>query len=235
MKDAEPYEHATVVAEPAAVRLFVWTVFPLLGALLGWLVDSVADWVATRVWAPFQGPFKLLASVSEPQAMIGSVTVGAAAGLALAGVAAWERLTVTVSGERVGLRSRGATREIDRAAVGAVFLDGKRLVLLGPASDELASEPAGDLPAGPLRDAFVGRGYPWRDGDPYAGEFRRWVDGDPELPAGINALLRARARALDVGDADDAKELRSELAGLGVVVRDEKKRQHWRRTGRLPH
>ena len=47
----------------------------------------------------------------------------------------------------------------------------------------------------------------------------------PTLPVGADALLKARARALDKGDSGDAAELRSELARLGVVVRDEKKRQ----------
>ena len=46
-------------------------------------------------------------------------------------------------------------------------------------------------------------------------------------------LLKARARALDKGDGDEAVQLRADLARLGVVVRDENKRQYWRRSGRL--
>lgn len=50
----------------------------------------------------------------------------------------------------------------------------------------------------------------------------------PGLPDGADALLKARAAALTKGDKDDATELRAELARLGVVVRDEKKRQFFR-------
>ncbi|MET9022080.1 hypothetical protein ABZV93_19070 [Actinopolymorpha sp. NPDC004070] len=42
--------------------------------------------------------------------------------------------------------------------------------------------------------------------------------------------LRARRRALAENDDTDAEQLRTELGRLGVVVRDEHKRQQWRRT-----
>ncbi|WP_425388254.1 CysS/YqeB C-terminal domain-containing protein [Amycolatopsis taiwanensis] len=44
-----------------------------------------------------------------------------------------------------------------------------------------------------------------------------------------NALLNARARALRKSESgDDAKDLRTELARLGVVVKDQDKKQYWR-------
>jgi hypothetical protein len=46
----------------------------------------------------------------------------------------------------------------------------------------------------------------------------------PGLPAGANALFTAREKA----DSDDSRELRSELAKLGVLVRDDKGKQYWR-------
>jgi hypothetical protein len=43
--------------------------------------------------------------------------------------------------------------------------------------------------------------------------------------------LKTRAQALNNTEtAEDARELREELARLGVVVRDENKRQYWRMT-----
>lgn len=69
----------------------------------------------------------------------------------------------------------------------------------------------------------------WADADPHLAEFRRWVPGTPGLPEGANALFKAREKALKKqGDAEDARELRKELARLGVVVRDEDRRQCWR-------
>jgi hypothetical protein len=61
------------------------------------------------------------------------------------------------------------------------------------------------------------------------GEYRRWVPDTPDLPIGADALLKARQRALDSDQGGDVAELRDELARLGVVVRDEAKRQYWRR------
>ena len=112
-----------------------------------------------------------------------------------------------------------------------MFLDGKQLVLLGHETDELARE-GGDLPdAERLEAAFRAHGYPWvPGGDPHKDEYRRWVEDLPDLPAGADAVLKARARALDRGDKEDAAQLRQELGKLGIVVRDEGKRQFWRRT-----
>ncbi|WP_442930243.1 CysS/YqeB C-terminal domain-containing protein [Micromonospora sp. LH3U1] len=55
----------------------------------------------------------------------------------------------------------------------------------------------------------------------------------PARPAaGADALLRARERAVRRDRRDDARELRRELGLIGVVLRDEDKRQYWRLTTR---
>jgi hypothetical protein len=231
---ATPPHGQTVVAEPGWWRVLVWIGFPLLGLLAGWLLRSVAGWVASLPWVPFQGPFKLVASVPEPHASVGALVVGGLAGLVLATLAALDRLTVTVADDQVTFTRGGVTRAVKRPLVGAVFLDERRLVLLGRATEELARE-ASDLDADRLRDAFVVHGFPWRaGGDPYGDEYQRWVDDLPGLPASANALLKARARALDKGDGDEVAQLRADLARLGVVVRDENKRQYWRPSRRSP-
>jgi hypothetical protein len=227
----------TAVAEPAWVRALVWIGFPLLGAGTGWLLKSVAGWVVSLPWAPFQGPFTLvnhlISSFGEPQATIGALAVGAVAGLVLSFIAAEERLTVSVSDDRTSIARGESSQAIERRSVGAVFLDGKELVILGQAGEELARE-ASDLDVDRLRAALLTHGYPWTaDGDPYRNEYRLWVEDTPDLPAGADALLKARARALGKGDdgKGDAAELRAELARLGIVVREENKRQYWRRVG----
>jgi hypothetical protein len=170
---ATPPPDRTVVAEPRWQRLAVWIGFPLLGIPAGWLFGSVAGWVASLPWAPFQGLFKLVASVPEPHASVGALAVGGLAGLALAVLAALERLTVTVADDQVAFTRGGVTRTVERSRVGAVSLDGRRLVLLGRAAGELAGEDAPDLPADRLRDAFVVHGFPWRERDPHADDTRR--------------------------------------------------------------
>jgi hypothetical protein len=229
--DPEQRNVETVVAEPASFFVILWLGFPLLGAGAAWLLLLISEGVVSLPWVPFQGVFELVASLPDPQATIGSLAVGAVAGLVFAFLGYLEALTVRVSDEWVVTSRQKATSSVvDAASVTDVFVDGKKLVLLGAGGRELVRS-ASDLKAERLAAAFRAHGYPWRDdGDPYADEFRRWVQGVPGLPAGADALLKARQEALKKGDEHDIAELRQELARLGVVVREEKKRQYWRVT-----
>ncbi|WP_052407904.1 YqeB family protein [Allokutzneria albata] len=215
-----------VVAHKSWEQAVVWVGGPALGAGAGWVVKPLAAWVATLPWAPMQGPFKLAEQIPE-WVLVGG---GALLGLVLAFFVALDMLVVTVSAERVVLTRGDDTTEVDGAKVSAVFLDGKRIVLLGADGGELASEKT-DLKAGALRGAFTAAGYRWREeGDPHAGEYRLWVEDTPGLPPGADALLKARKRALRGGEDKDVRLLRAELGRLGVVVRDDDKRQYWRLT-----
>jgi hypothetical protein len=230
--DAASSPDATVVAPTIGERALVWIGFPLVGAGAGWLLESVAGWVASLPWAPFQGPFTLVASIADrPLATVGALAAGGAAGLVVALLAEDDYVTVTVDDDQVTIAQGASRRNVQRASIDAVFLDGKQLVLLGHATEELARQ-GGDLPdAKRLEDAFLAHGYPWRaDGDPHRDEYRRWVEDHPDLSTGAHAVLKARARALDKGDGKDAEELRAELAKQGIVVRERGKRQYWRRT-----
>jgi hypothetical protein len=228
---AKPGGGATVVAPPPLERALVWVGFPLIGAGAGWLLKSLAEWATSLPWVPFQGPLELVASVPDPQATIGGIALGVAGGLVVAVLAERDCVRVTVEDDQLTVTRGGSSQRVPRASIGAVFLDGKQLVLLGHGTDELARE-GGDPPdAERLEAAFRAHGYPWvPGGDPHTDEYRRWVEDLPDLPAGADALLKARARALDRGDKEDA-QLRRELGRLGIVVRDEGKRQFWRRTG----
>ncbi|MFJ8631722.1 hypothetical protein [Streptomyces sp. NPDC093568] len=215
----------TVLAESAWVLTLFCTA---CGAGVGWLVTLLADWLVTLSWAPLQGPAELVTSVPEPRLTVGGIAVGAVLGLGVGFVAVHESLTVRVSGSRVVLGVRDSSQEFARDEVSLAVRDGKQLVLLGADGMEIAREDCG-LPWARVAEAFGAHGYRWADEDPYREEFRRWVPGMPGLPEGADALLRARAAAREKdGGAEDARELRGELLRLGVVVRDEGKRQYWR-------
>ncbi|OKI10326.1 hypothetical protein A6A06_04565 [Streptomyces sp. CB02923] len=207
----------------------LWAGFPVLGAVALWLLSRAAGWVASLPWAPLQGPFKLVASAPEPLLSIVALVLGALLGLGLAFVADLEYVTADIGPDQAVLTVDKVTRTVPRASTAAVFQDGKHLVLLGHDSSELARL-RGDFDADRFAAAFERHAYPWRaDGDPYAADFRRWVTGQPDLSSGAHALLKARAHALKKSEKKDAEQLRTELAELGVVVREGKdKAQQWR-------
>ncbi|MFF5966879.1 hypothetical protein ACFY64_24740 [Streptomyces collinus] len=198
------------------------------GAVAGALLPLLARWLLTLPWAPLEGPAELLTSVPEPALTLGTIAVGVLGGLLLGFTAVHESLSVRVSDTHVTLTVRDSAQEFPREEISVFFRDDKQLVLLGPDSLELAREHCG-LNWQRLADALTEHGYAWAEEDPYRAEFRRWVPGTPGLPPGADALLRARAQARKrEDDAKDARELRGELLRLGVVVRDEEKRQYWR-------
>lgn len=219
----------TIVSQPAWIYPVGFVGLAGLGVGAGIGLKSIAGWVVSLPWAPFQGPLEALERIPEPYTSIGLPIVGGLAGLVLAVLIVWDLAKLTVTDDEVTISRGGEEHTFARAAVGAVFLDGKHLVLLAPKGDELARESV-DLDKDRLTEAFTAHGFPWREGDPYEADFRMWVADLEDLPAGANALLRARERAVDHGDKSYANEIRTELAKLDVVVRDWNKRQYWRLT-----
>ncbi|MEU5873915.1 hypothetical protein AB0A73_20455 [Glycomyces sp. NPDC047369] len=220
----------TVVAEARWVAPAVLTGLPLLGAALGWGLVLIAEWITGLSWFPFQGLFELLTDLPRAVQVVGGTALGLVVGLVLAVWVVSELLTVTVGREGLRFKRGDDEQEVARGDVASVFLDGKRLVVLGHRRQELAQTEF-DLDREQLAAALRKHGYLWQPGgDPYGGEFKRWVPGAEGLPSGADALLKARDRALEKSDEGDLRELREELAGLGVVVRDRDKKQYWRRS-----
>lgn len=214
------------VATPLGARIAVWSGLPAVGAGLGWVLHQLPGWVLKLPFAPLRGPFRLADRLPEPESTVVALLLGVAGGLVLAYLVDRESLTVRMSGTEVVLTRPGASRTVARADLAVVYREGDRLVLLGRTGRELARETS-HLSPRKLAALFGGA---WSDRDPYADAYRRWVPGLPEVPAEPEAIFVARQQALDAGDSDDAAELRAELGRLGFVVRDEKKRQHFRRT-----
>lgn len=210
-----------------AAALFI-VVPAAVGAALGWGLLALLDRLLGLPWIPFRGPLSLVDRVPDQIALPVLIGLGLVAGALFGGYALRDELSLTVGDDGVRLKRGDADRQVPRTAVHAVFLDGKELVLLADDGNELDREKT-DTPAVGLAAAFGEHGYPWQDADPRAGEFRLWTATATGLPAGASALLGVRARALQHGKAEDARELRAELIGLGVVVRDEGGRHYWRR------
>ncbi|MGC4867426.1 YqeB family protein [Micromonospora sp. DT53] len=229
--DVADYRPRTVVSGGATELAVMWGGFPLAGAGLGWLLAATTGWLARLPWVPFGDLIEWLDRLPEPQATAGAVAVGVLGGLVVAGIGTAERLIVTVDAAQVRLRRSNENRTVARADARVVFLADKHLVLLHADGTELVREST-DLPAAKLAAAFRAHGWGWADEDPHRPAYRLWVPGLPGLPAGADALLRARERAIGRDRRDDARELRRELGLIGVVLRDEGKRQYWRLTAR---
>ncbi|MDJ1131450.1 YqeB family protein [Streptomyces iconiensis] len=223
------YVDKSSASEPAETRIgpSVWLVpaFAAVGAALGWGAELLAGWLVTLPWAPLQKPAELVNSVPDPWRTLGLVVIGLAAGVVVGLLALHEELSLRLTDDRLTLTAEGEEREFAGSRVALAFQDGKRLVLLDAEGRELARERC-DVSAARLAEAFTRHGYSWAEQDPHKDEFRRWVPETPGLPEGANALLKARAHALkQSGGAKDRRELREELARIGVYVRDEDKRQ----------
>ncbi len=218
---------AVVIGEPQWLRVASWIVCPLLGAALAWLLTRADDWYLGLSWAPFRGPVRLFADIPEPAASLVAAAAGLVLGTAFAAVWERERVTVTVARDQVEVRRMGAHHVLSRDEVDSVFFGAKHLVLLGTGGTELVRESV-DEKGEVFRHAFQAQGWPWTGDDPHADAYAMWVPGAVGVPPVAGPLLAARQEALDAKKSDDAKEIRSELLRLGVVVRDEKTRQYWR-------
>ncbi|NBE53131.1 hypothetical protein GUY60_17230 [Streptomyces sp. YC537] len=210
--------------------------FAVLGAGAGLVVKYLAQWLVTLPKAPFKEPAELLTRIPEPWLTLGLLVVGTVLGVVLGLIVLHEELTVRVSGDEVRLTRKGEPSTFARAEIGMAFRDHKELVLLGPDGAQLTCEPC-DFAERRLASAFTRHGHRWAEQDPHAADFRLWVPDTPGLPTGADALLKARAKALTRKESnadEDRRELRAELARLGVYVRDEKGRQYWRSARRPP-
>lgn len=230
----KPPHAPTVLARPVWAQAGLYVAAAVVLGGLGGLVRVLAGWLVGLDWAPMRGPARLLLSIPDPWLTIGLVTVGAVTGLALILVDALEQVSVSVSGERVVLKRADGVEEVPGAQVGSVFRDRDQLVLLGRRGEEIAREKC-DLNVRRLAAAFTVHGYTWVDEDPYKDDFRIWVPKTPGLSEHANSLLQARAEAVKtVGGGKAARELRRELARIGVVVRDKDKHQYWRAPADYP-
>lgn len=217
----------TEIAESTWVFVLMWLGFPVVGAGLLWGLSRFVDWLSGQDWVPFEGLFDLAASAPEPWLTVGAIAVGVLLGLGLAFLGHADSLKVVIDADTITAGRGGKSRQVATADVASVFRDRKFLVLLGRDGAELLREKS-DISAERMRQEFVDRGFEWLDADPHAAEWRLWVDGTPGLPKGANALLRTRAKELKKMDDSDLVHINAELRDIGVMVRDEKGKQHWR-------
>ncbi|WP_433208296.1 YqeB family protein [Dactylosporangium sp. CS-047395] len=209
-------------------RALLFGGLPLLGGLAGWGLPALARWLLSLPWVPFAGPLRLVRDLDSGWGLVAIVAAGVLLGGVLGLVAVHESLRVTVADAALTFVKGDDRRTVERRDVDHVFVDGKVLVVLDRQSRQVVRDRLENAGSARVEQAFRSHGYPWVAADPYETLYRRWVPDLPDLPAAVNAVLAARAKALEAKSAADADELRDEVQKLGFTVRDVGTTQHWR-------
>ncbi|MGC9670265.1 hypothetical protein ACNTMW_27445 [Planosporangium sp. 12N6] len=226
---ADGHDGATVLGYPIVDRLVLFLGIPAaLGLLFGFGLPAFARWLlGFSVPVPLGIVFRVFAAVDRPREVAVNAAVWVVVGLGIAVAALRTSAKVTLTGAELHLDHDDRTRTVARADIDAVFVDGKDLVVLDRESRQIFRG-THQASGAALAAAFRRQGYPWRDADPYADLYHRWVPGAGDLPPAVDAVLAARETALSKKSGRDARELRDAVEKLGFTVRDEGTRQYWR-------
>lgn len=200
---------------------------PIVGALIGWFIPTVSEWVAKLSFIPFG---KALEWISLQEGLLVSViglVVGIIVGIIFTLYAFSETLMISITDDEVTLEIHEKVTTLSKSQLSAVYLEKKELVFLGLKGEELFR---GEHETKPtlIADGFLTHSFPWKEADPYANEYARWVPEYPSLTTHENALLLARDRAVKDDDKEEEISLRTDLAKLGIVIQDENKKQYIR-------
>jgi hypothetical protein len=213
---------------PLGERIVIFLGVPVVGLLIGLAVPYVARWaLGLSVGLPLRPVFRVVGAVDRPWEIAVNLALWLVLGLLVVRAAVTESVRLTITDRELRLDRGDWSRTVPRADIEVVFARGRRLTVLDRESRQLVNEPVqARMPV--LSDALRGRGYPWRDDDPYDGLYRRWWTDTPELPEAVNRVLAARELALKRKAADEVRELGDAVQRLGFAVREEGPKQYWR-------
>ena len=219
----------TKLGHPRADLAVLLGGLPLLGAGLGLALPALARQLVKLPVMPAEKLVEFAGSLGAAWHLLVLAVLGAALGAGAGVIGLSESLVLTLDDTRLRSEGGGGDGEesLRREDVGAVFADGKELVVLaGDSRQLLRGEHA--APARKLAEAFRAHGWPWHESDPYADLWQRWIPRAPAAPAELDAILAARKEALKRKAKDDVRELSQSADRLGYALRDEGKDQFWR-------
>lgn len=224
----------TLIGVTKTAIFLLYAAFAMIGLTIGYFIPQIAKWALSLPWIPFEGPLRLITSFQGSTAAFITALLGMTAGIWFAHSVSAMLLSVKITDHTVEFMKGKKVQTIHSGDIALVFMDHKRLVLLGTAGYELVREEIDEKPVN-VEKAFRQHHYEWAaDGDPFTDQFRRWIPDAPDLSQGAHALLKARHKALEDEQKDDIEEFRLDLAQLGIVVRDEGTRQYWRKAETYP-
>lgn len=195
------------------------------GAIIGWALPFVAEWMVSLPWAPWQGPAKLVTAWQTGWTGYLLIAIGILAGGVFGLYALSDLVSVTIDRQSLTIGKQSARLVLPREDISGIFFDEKDLVLTGKGGAEVHRTRA-ETERRQLGEALLAYGWPYLDHDPFATRVTPWVPHAARLPADVNSMLEARSRALSQKKQDEAQGLARELGAAGYVVRDRNGQQH---------
>jgi hypothetical protein len=218
----------TVVRRPLVDRVVGAVVIPGALVLAGILLPVLARWLLSlSSGLPMRPVVRLVGAVDTWWEIALHLALWSALGVGIAVSEAAKATTATVDDARLRLARSDGARTFARDEIGAVFVDGRHLVVQDRDSRPVFRETHG-LAVPELAAVLRRYGYPWHDADPYLDRYRRWRPGDPDLPPALDPLLNARAGARKRKADAEVRDLTAAADRLGFAVRDEGDAQFWR-------
>ncbi|UFU03594.1 hypothetical protein LQF12_03005 [Ruania suaedae] len=184
-------------------------------ALAAWLVGLIE-----RSPLPVPGLLEVIAGLPWAWSIPIGVLLGVVGGVLLAMTIVHEALSLTVATDHLEYRQEGREGWIERAEVASIHPDGRDVVVLDERGRVRARLNAEALESASLARTLREFDYPWRQEDPFEGDYQRWMDGRPGFSAAEHALIgrwqEARRKPRERTEAEAA--LRE--ADLAVRYRD---------------
>ncbi|WP_449374923.1 YqeB family protein, partial [Bacillus licheniformis] len=130
----------TIIGLSKIEKTLYWIIPPVLGAVLGWFLPVIADWVLTIPIVPFKGPLEFITSLNNFWVSIIAAVIGIVAGLFFSQYIFTEILQVFISDQNVKLLFKEKEVVIEKKDISAVYLENKDLVVLDHKGTELYRE-----------------------------------------------------------------------------------------------
>lgn len=228
----------TVLGYSRTDRAVIVAGFPLAGIAVGALLPVLARWMlGWHTPLPMRVVVKAVGSVDRFWEVVVHLAIWGVVGACVAAAALRDGAVVELTDGELRVRRDGGDRVVPRQDVFAVFADGPAVVVLDRSGRQLLRERL-QVTGRVVAEGFTAHGFPWSSRDPFADRFQPWTPGDGKLaaaglPAAGEELLRAR-RAVLGKDARRADDLRVALQELGIVVREHRTDQSWRRLDTRP-
>lgn len=152
----------TLIGVTKTAASLLYTALAIIGLTIGYIIPQFAKWALSLPWIPFEGPLRLVTSFQGSPAAFITALLGMCAGIWFAHSIIAMLLSVKITDDTVELIKGKKVQTIRSDDIALVFIDHKRLVLLGTAGYELAREEIDEKPE-KVEKAFRKHNYDWAD------------------------------------------------------------------------